>query len=293
MMVVSAMGVDSDMKSCMSVTHNSIIPVPELDVHIEEEDVRMIPHALHATNQGTTIIVLISNDTDVMVLALHFWGILKGHGLKEMWMRAGVGNSTRYIPLHILAERLASNACGTLIALHHLTGCDSTSKFGTKASALKAKADHYLSHFGKDPNNNDLGMAEEFLVNVYKPGTKYKTLDELRYHLYYQSKKTILDLPPTSCTVEGHILRSFHGTYIQMHCLESPLLDPINFGCIESDGSLQPHRLQVLLPEDFPMPCTCMACATSRCSCRKVGIGCCPYCKCKSVEKTNCKNLID
>ena len=151
-------------------------------------------------------------------------------------------------------------------------------------------ADHYLGHFGKDPNNTDLAMAEEFLVNVYKPGTKYKTLDELQYQLYYQSKKTILALPPSSRTVEGHILWSFFGTYMQIHCLESPLLSPINFGYMKSEGGLQPHKLQVLLPEDFPMPCSCIACATSRCCCRKVGMECCPCCDCKSVETPKCKN---
>ena len=106
MLLVSAMGVDSNKKSSMSVHLHNINPIPELDVHFEEADVRMIPHALHATNQGTNIIVFISNDTDVMVLALHFWSKLKGHGLKEMWICTGVVNSTRYIPLHILAKRL-------------------------------------------------------------------------------------------------------------------------------------------------------------------------------------------
>ena len=30
-------------------------------------------------------------DTDVMVLGLHYWNLLKGHGLKELWMRVVLG----------------------------------------------------------------------------------------------------------------------------------------------------------------------------------------------------------
>jgi hypothetical protein len=39
----------------------------------EEADVRLIQHALHATLQGGKRCVLLSNDTDVMVLGLHFY----------------------------------------------------------------------------------------------------------------------------------------------------------------------------------------------------------------------------
>lgn len=73
--------------------------------------------------------------------------------------------------------------------LHHLTGCDSVSKFGTKAAALKANPEHYLHDFGKDPNGIDFDLVEEFLVNVYKCGTNCKSMDELRYHLYHHSVK--------------------------------------------------------------------------------------------------------
>lgn len=291
--VVSAMGVAPDMLPCISVSKDDINPLRELDVEIEEADVRLIPHALHAVNHGSTRIVILSNDTDVMVLALHYWDILKCHGLQELWMRAGVANTTRYVPLHILAERLGHETCSTLIAVHHLTGCDSTSKFGTKASALKPKASKYLHNFGKDHNEIDLDMAEEYLCKVYKAGTTCKTLDELRYHLYHHSKKTILGLPPTSRAAEGHIRRAFFGTYQQLHCLDRPDLDPRNFGYIECDGNLQPDRLQSLLPEDFPMPCKCPSCATARCSCRKIDIGCCPYCKCKSQDAIKCKNPLN
>ena len=78
----------------------------DLDVDIEEADARFIPHAMHATKLGTARVVLLSSDTDVLVLALYFWCILHAHGLSEMWMRAGVGNTIRYIPLHTLVNKI-------------------------------------------------------------------------------------------------------------------------------------------------------------------------------------------
>ena len=60
----------------------------ELDVHIEEADVRMIPHAL---NCGASRVVILSKDTDGMVPGLHYWNLLKGHCLKELLMRVVLG----------------------------------------------------------------------------------------------------------------------------------------------------------------------------------------------------------
>ena len=179
----------SDIEPWRGVMRDINTPLSELDVHIEEADVRMIPHTLHAVNCGASRVVFLSNDTDVVVLGLHYWNLLKGHGLKELWIRAGVGNTTRYIPLYIITQTLGTEICKVLIALHHLTGCDSTSKFGTKAAGLKSNPAFYLCDFGNDSTNNNFSLVEQFLVNVFKPGTSCTSMDDLRYYLYHHSKK--------------------------------------------------------------------------------------------------------
>ena len=88
--VVSAIGV-SDIEPCRGVMRGINTPLSELDVHIEEADVRTIPHALHDVNCGVSRVVLISNDIDVMVLGLHYWNLIKGHGLIELWTRVVLG----------------------------------------------------------------------------------------------------------------------------------------------------------------------------------------------------------
>ena len=158
--------------------------IPCLDVNIEEADIRIIPHAIHETENGASRIVVLSDDTDVIILVLHFWETLHQKGLKELWVKGGVGDSTRYIPIHLLAEKHQS-ICATLPALHALSGCDVTSKVGTQNAALKAQPAEYLADFGQIPNDQDTEpiyeKAEMYVVQVLKRGSNCKTTDELRH----------------------------------------------------------------------------------------------------------------
>ena len=113
--VVSAIRL-AEIEPARGVFSNIGITLPELNVKIEEADVRMIPHALHSVNGAASKVILLSNDTDVVVLGLHYWSLLKGHGLEELWIRAGVGNSTRHIPLHTLAEKMDPEICKVILS---------------------------------------------------------------------------------------------------------------------------------------------------------------------------------
>ena len=68
-----------------------------LHVDAEKADCRIVPHAMHATTGGTKRVTILPSDTDVTVL------LLKAHGLRELWVKTGVGVSTRLVALHELA----------------------------------------------------------------------------------------------------------------------------------------------------------------------------------------------
>ena len=85
------------------------------------EDLRIPIHVLNSLDAGHKICVVISNDTDVIVALLHHIPVFVQHDLDELWVRAGVGDSTRYVPLHILSQRLGNRLCAVLPALHSLT----------------------------------------------------------------------------------------------------------------------------------------------------------------------------
>ena len=62
-------------------------------------------------------------------------GFFFRNGSKEFWVKAGVGESVRFVPLHTLYDRLGADLCSVLPAVHSLTGCDIASKVGTKHAA--------------------------------------------------------------------------------------------------------------------------------------------------------------
>ena len=290
--VLSATGIagKTEMQPGKSIKNGYVILMPDLNVDVEEADSRLIIHVLDSAKAGITRTVLLSNDTDVLILALHHWHIFHAHGLEELWMRGGVGNTARFIPVHTLAINIGQPLCKVLLAVHMLTGCDSTSKFGTKAAALKAKPAEFLVDFGSDPELINFSRIEEYLVQVYKSGIPLKTMDELRYYVYHHSKKSIDELPPTSRMTKAHILRAFHGTYVQQHCLSGLQLCAENFGYVCEDGLLLAQENHILLPDDFPRNCMCGKCATLRCICRSAGVACCSYCKCQAPMTPVCKN---
>ena len=106
---------------------------------VEEADLHIPMHVLDCLRAGHTTRVVISNDTNVIV-ALFYMPTFLQEGLQELWVRAGRGSTTRFVPLHILYAPLGPLMYTVLPALHSLTGCDVTINIGTNKAALKADA---------------------------------------------------------------------------------------------------------------------------------------------------------
>ena len=138
-----------------------------------------------------------------------------------------------------------------------LTGCDYTSKVGTKPPALKADPVNYLQNFGCSnlgPTDDEILKAEAYLVEVFKNGTSCTTMNELRDHLYHHSKcASIEQLPPTSHALKAHILRAYYGTYV-LTTIQSDnrtMLNPLLYGYVEEDELLLPDMAFKCVPEEY------------------------------------------
>ena len=92
----------------------------------EEADTRLLLHALHASRNGFKKLLIVTVDTDVVVLALHHFFSLD---LQELWIEIGVGKNRRWLPIHLYAEILKQDTCQALSFWFALTGCDSVSMF--------------------------------------------------------------------------------------------------------------------------------------------------------------------
>ena len=82
------------------------------------------------------------------VLLLHYVNVFMKNGLKKILILYGTGNTRRFIPVHKIYEKLGNSVSSVILKAHILTGCDLTSKIGTKERALKAYAESFLQTFG-------------------------------------------------------------------------------------------------------------------------------------------------
>ena len=66
---------------------------------------------------GIERVIIYSNDTDVVVYLLYYVHQFKDLGIKELWIKYGNGDSTRYIPIHKLADVMGSNIANLYLRL--------------------------------------------------------------------------------------------------------------------------------------------------------------------------------
>ncbi len=77
--------------SCVLVVKNVLT---HLQSPLEEGDLCIPKHVLNTLEAGHSVCVIISNDTNVIVALLYYMPIFQQLGLTELWVRAGVGDTT-------------------------------------------------------------------------------------------------------------------------------------------------------------------------------------------------------
>ena len=63
---------EGENNDCTSLKSNVQKAKPELDSHLEEADLRIIPHTMDSVVQGNKHVVILSNDTEVLVVQLFY-----------------------------------------------------------------------------------------------------------------------------------------------------------------------------------------------------------------------------
>lgn len=288
--VVSGMVMDNYILDAILVTDGKETVLPDLALSCEEADTRIVPHVNWAIRNGAKRVVVLSNDTDVVVLLLRFMANFMSHGLRELWVRFGVGDKTRFLPLHVLLLKLGEDVCKVLIKVHILTGCDSTSKIGTKQAAMKQNVAQILKDFGEvsGEGSDIFAEIEAFLVRVWKHTAKESTFDELRYSEFKRTGQ-MDHLPPTSSSIHGHIRRSLFLIRENINLLNTSWIsdDPRANGWIEDDGMLLPDKCLHKLSDELLVTCGCSRCGDERCKCKKAKLLCTEFCRC---GRDQCKN---
>jgi len=263
----------------------------QLQPQVKEADLRIPMHVLDCLRAGYKTCIVISND-----LLYHMTTFLQ-EGLQELWVRAGRGDTARFIPLHILHARVGHRMCTILPATHSLTGCDITSKIGTKKAALKAKPEIYLQGFGTTAPlvSPMIQQAEQYLVHVIDAGNKSSNFTQLRTdQFHFSTSASHQNLPPTTRGLTPHNYRAFFNAYTTMHALDSQLnvttihQDPLDYGFVHDSEILLPSTSWKSLEPCWNVVCHCGKCARRTCPFREAMVKCSVFCKCQKTD--DCRN---
>ena len=204
----------------------------------------------------------------------------------------GAGEKSRFLPMHILFQKLGPSLCKVIFKARVLSGCDVTSKLGTKQASLNAKPDVYIRQFGEDTQLtiDEMKNAETYLIKLLQPKSLCTSCDQLRFEMYRTRKIWLIDLPPSSHCLKGNIQRC-HYVVRQGICLlqESPEMDPCDFGWTETHGYFLPEKHLFPLPAHFLVRCGCNEECTGRCTCVRNDTNCTEFCK----YKKHCDNYWD
>ena len=220
-------------EKCFKLMNGTTTDIPELMCSYDEADDRIMFHLNHAVKrEHFSFAHVMTADTDIFVCLMYHFLNWRMHGLQDLWFHHNGSAS----PLHESVESLPIEVVRVLPAIHALTGCDTTSKVGTKLQAFNAahKSEHFiLAEFGNGVLNDSMMLsAERFLLDcMSQTATRSAdTFDEFRYNQYHARGQT-LPIDKIACTSKT-LVKQIKWAYFQCNLWtgaaahHSSLIDP-------------------------------------------------------------------
>lgn len=255
--------------------------IDELACWHEEADTRMIFHASHAFDKGLKHVIIHSPDTDVMVIAIAMADKLPG----ALTFCTGMGEKRRYIDIKDIASTLGFIPSQNLVAMHALTGCDTTSAFyGVgKQAAFTILLTHpsLLNDLGTsfDPSPEVYSHAEKFIILCYSKGkSSADSINSYRYQQFLKNQRP----NQNACWHSGTTSRANYQVAIWRRSTDGKHIVP------SPVGRGWNAEMQPVLIDELPAPktllvlhtCRCTKGCSARCSCKKNNLNCTPGCGC-------------
>ena len=275
----------------------------------EEADIFITQQAIHLAKNPRAQVVVVSDDTDVFALLLHFY--LSENLESPMFMESPVkGRATIDIKETVLKH---TSLVPSILSVHALSGCDSVAAtYGIgKATAVKiAREGNKLVQLGDlSANITDVineatcfmaacyGYAEPSSPDNASSSTALCSMTECRKHIW--AKKTgkstsapkLFSLPPTNEAFEQNVYRA-HFQVAQWNSTLSGTPPPIrasDYGweADEINRSLIPRNIREGVPyaPDYILKlirCGCSSKETCKgnCGCSKNQLACTIFCAC-------------
>ena len=261
----------------------------------KEVDTRLIFHAHHLIENGMKNILIQATDNDVVVLAVAASSVLDC----ELWVAFGHGQNMRYIPCHLISEKLGAHSSKGLLFFHAFTGCDVCSSFhgiGKKTAwtLWNSMVDLHKVFANLSETDNDIVTLVEFqevdrfTVLLYKRNSDLTCVNEMRKHLLCQGR-SIENIPPTQDALKNKVHRA---AYVAKFIWgQSFVGEPVVPSAGDWGWKWEPNSLLWImnwtsLPEASKackelIKCACQTqCRNKKCSCVKANLPCSELCKC-------------
>ena len=278
--------------SCYQLSSGVVQPISELESTQEEADTRMLLHSLHAARSRFASVVIVSEDTDVLVLLLAFKSFIPS----SVFIKCGSQTRVKYIEVSRIVESVATTVCRSLLGFHAFSGCDTVSAFAGRGKVVgyrivtrNVEFQEMFQQLGMEWNlSDDLHHSlQKFTCTMYcsTPGTS--DINELRYRVFCLKRGDVESnqLPPCNDTLRKHSLRANYQAAVWRRSLQRcpDIPSPVGSGWCTEDGKLvidwmggQPAPQAVL---------ELLSCQCSRsfklpsCSCIVNGLKCTDMCR--------------
>ncbi len=248
------------------------------------------------TMSASKSVVVVGEDTDLLILLLYHY-TREDH--KDMYMQT----ATKLINLHVMQDTIGHDLAYSLLFIHSLSGCDTTSRpYGIgKVQALekyKLLVEHAKVFMAPDQSYAEIEKAgQKALAVIYgcKPCTVLDFERATRFSKKVASSSTYIPperLPPTTDSARFHSRRVYH--HVQLW--KGNNIDAAKWGWVvcetQHGAKLKPHMMdRTAAPPALLklIKCNCSGhCNRNTCSCKKNGLNCTLACgNCKGLTCTN------
>ena len=257
----------------------------------EEADTRMLLHVNDIDKKGLKKIILMTVDTDVVIIALQVFYSLD---VDELWIEFGVGKNRHWIPIHRCAFNLGEERCRALPFWFCFIGCDSVSQFAGRGK--KTAWDVWFAYPEVTETFIKLGglcsisldekkRLERFVCLLYDRASPFDCVNECRRYLFVKKGRMIDSCPPTSNVLEQHTKRACYQSSIWTNCLtkDCSSIDVQQWGWILKENELR--LVWTTLPKASAAckelkKCKCKTTCSLKCACKNSGLSCTERCPC-------------
>ena len=286
-------------RSCIALLESVLSSTNRTDMTIltsctrEEADTRLLLHVLDASLPGHRRVVIRTNDTDVVALAV---SVVSTIPVEELWVTYGSGKQLQNLAAHTIAATLGRERAFVLPMFNAVTGCDIVSLVAGRGK--KTAWDVWvvfpeltstllsLTSLPEVISDACMGVIERFAVLLYDRTSNLTEVNEARQELFSKKSRTLDKIPPTKAALLQHTKCSvYQGGYVWAQALlKQPVLQsPSEWGWQYNDNFWTPVWTTLPQMKDTScelIHCRCKTACTGRCKCVKGSLACIGLCNC-------------